>query len=97
MITHVINLLNEALALDPVGFSRFIFSKSPVSSDFIKHPSIQCSLTKKNVCVVSTLGFLNGLFTYPHVIYAQMDDAGVVVKFSSYEEAFPEDFREAKL
>lgn len=36
----ITELLNEALALDPVGFSKMILAKHPINEALAEHPTI---------------------------------------------------------
>lgn len=56
-------LMNEALQLDPVGFSDLVGARVPCNTALGDHPTIQCGASEdRTECTVGLLGVINGLF-----------------------------------
>lgn len=55
----VVNLLNEAAAMDPIAVYDMMTNYVDANNELVRHPTIQCGPTS-----IGPLGFLNGLFGY---------------------------------
>ena len=84
-IEHMIEVLNEALQLDPAAMSCLVESRVPCNNALAEHRSIQV-LGKRSkdklFCTVGLLGILNGMMEYgPERITAIYSDDGVLTCF----------------
>jgi hypothetical protein len=60
-IDETIALLNELLSADPEAIRDLLNARVVCNDDVANHPTVQV-LCQKNLCSVSFLGILNGLF-----------------------------------
>jgi len=61
-VQGVVDLLNEALRIDPHALCDLSGEKITVNKELALHPTIQCVETGKGRYEVGLIGFLNGLF-----------------------------------
>ena len=82
-----INVLNEALELEPVAITDLLLHRVSIGPGLATHPSIQCLAAGPDSYKVSALGLINGLFGADEndwgFIYAHVDDSGVITHFST--------------
>lgn len=81
MIDQAIDVLNEALAVDPIAVNQLMSYRVPCTDELAAHPSIQV-----NNEGVSPLGLINGLFGVDDrgygFITAEVDEStGYIVRF----------------
>ena len=57
----VVNLLNEALELDPLAVTRLVNSRVPCNDKLANHPTIQVVMDNKTA-LVGLMGIINGIF-----------------------------------
>ena len=84
-IENIIEVLNEALQLDPAAISCLVESRVPCNDALAEHKSIQVlgKRSKDNLfCTVGLLGILNGMIEYgPERITAVYSDDGELTCF----------------
>lgn len=59
---QVVELLNEALALDPEAICKFIGLRVRINKTLDEHPTIQTGKLEDDIYTLGPLGLLNGLF-----------------------------------
>jgi hypothetical protein len=86
---HAVNVLNEALAADPVAVTALVAARVPCAEALADHESIQVS-AKEGVYSVGILGILNGIFGIRDdgmgFIAAVVEDDGTVSRFAVLDE-----------
>ena len=98
VLDHVIQVLNEALAADPVAINALMHLEVPCNVTLSKHPTIQIghSLINKDDktgWVMRPLGLINGLLGVKHggkfdnygFIAMNIDDDGRITEFAEYD------------
>ncbi len=58
---QAVNLLNEAMGLDPVAIEALIEQRVPCNQALGDHPTIQCLSEQPDECLLGMLGILNGI------------------------------------
>jgi uncharacterized protein with von Willebrand factor type A (vWA) domain len=61
-VDEVIEVLNEALRLDPQAMNELIAARIPCNEKLADHPTIQVGMRNGGVTTIGPLGLLNGLF-----------------------------------
>lgn len=59
---QVVELLNEALALDPEAMDKFIGLRVRINKSLDEHTTIQTGKLESDIYTLGPLGFLNGMF-----------------------------------
>lgn len=80
---QVLDLLTQALTLDPKAVNDLIANRVPCNEALAKHASIQCGIRRgagrpksEGVTTLGIIGLLNGLFPYGPRIAAIYEDVG---------------------
>ena len=85
LASKIADLLNEALKLDPEGFSKMILAKHEINKALADHDTIQCGvLEKKNRTMkqlISALGLLNGLINKNWSVAAAVNEKDMIEEF----------------
>lgn len=84
---HIINVLNELVALDREALGKLIETRVPCNQALTDHPTVQVfKSAPEEPAVVGMLGILNGLAGVDSdgwgFIAASFDDQGQLVKFT---------------
>ena len=86
-VKWAINVLNEALELEPVAITDLLFRRVSIGPGLATHQSIQTRAAGPDSYQVSALGLINGLFGADEndwgFIYAHVDDSGLITHFST--------------
>ena len=61
-VEQALQVLNEALALEPETISDLMFHRVRIGRELADHPTIQCHPSGPDSYEVSALGLINGLF-----------------------------------
>lgn len=78
-VEHAVDILNQALKLDPKAMTKLVQNRVHCNSDLAKHETIQVgNYHEPGVYTVGLLGILNGLFGIDEdgygAIYANISD-----------------------
>jgi hypothetical protein len=93
LLDRILDLLNDALALDAQAVTNLVAHKVPCNKEISDHPSIQVGLRRgfgrpktEDVTTLGMIGLINGLFpTGPRIAAVYEDAGGLIQSFCLWE------------